>query len=156
MQTHGALNRDTHLYPSHNNSSVPLTTTTYVRRSGRLTNGIWGGRTTPQDSVFSFPTTPASSPPRMTLSRKAWVWFNCLHTRVGHVRSCLYKWGVVSSAACECGTEEQTVDHVVFQYPSHRPHYGLHGLTVLDDLRQSNGGSTPAPRSGAAKQWLNI
>jgi len=28
---HGASNRDTHLYPPHNNSSVHLTTTTYVR-----------------------------------------------------------------------------------------------------------------------------
>jgi len=33
------------------------------------------------------------------------------------------------SAACECGAEEQTTDHVVLQCPIHR----LHGLTVLDD-----------------------
>jgi len=37
------------------------------------------------------------------------------------------------SAACECGAEEQTVDHVVLQCPIHRPPHGLHGLTVLDD-----------------------
>ena len=42
-------------------------------------------------------------------------------------------YGMASSAACECGTEEQTVDHVVFQCPIHRPPHGLHGLTVLDD-----------------------
>jgi len=55
-----------------------------------------------------------------------------LRTDVGRFRSCLYKWGMASSAACECGAEEQTVHHVVLQYPIHRPH-GLHGLTVLND-----------------------
>jgi len=40
---------------------------------------------------------------------------------------------MASSAACECGAEEQTVDHVVLQCPIHRPPHGLHGLTVLDD-----------------------
>jgi len=34
--------------------------------------------------------------------------------------------------ACECGAEEQTVDNVVLECPTHRPH-GLPGLTVLDD-----------------------
>jgi len=33
----------------------------------------------------------------------------------------------------ECGEEDQTIEHVVFQCPIHRPPYGLHGLTVLDD-----------------------
>jgi len=37
------------------------------------------------------------------------------------------------SAACECGAEEQTIDHVVLEYLIHRLLYGLHGLTVLDD-----------------------
>jgi len=38
-----------------------------------------------------------------------------------------------SSAACECGAEEQTVDHVVFQMFNPLAPHGLHGLTVLDD-----------------------
>jgi len=37
------------------------------------------------------------------------------------------------SAACECGAEEETFDHVVFQCPIYRPPHGQHGLTVLDD-----------------------
>jgi len=37
------------------------------------------------------------------------------------------------SAACECGTEEQTINHVVLQCPIHRPPHGMHGLTLLDD-----------------------
>jgi len=49
------------------------------------------------------------------------------------ITSCLYKWGMASSAACECGAEEQTVDDVVLQCPILEPPHGLHGLTVLDD-----------------------
>jgi len=40
---------------------------------------------------------------------------------------------MVSSATCECGAEEQTVDHVVLVRPIHQPPHGLHGLTVLDN-----------------------
>jgi len=40
---------------------------------------------------------------------------------------------MASSAVCECGAEEQTVDHVFLQRPIYRPSHGLHGLTVLDD-----------------------
>ena len=69
VQMHGASNRDTHLYPPHNISSVHLTTTTYVRRSGRITSGTWSGQTTQQGSAFSSPT-PAPSwygPPKKSL-----------------------------------------------------------------------------------------
>jgi len=62
VHMHGALNWDTHLYPPHNNSSVHLTTTTYMRRSRRITSGMRSGRTISQDSGFSFPT-PAPTPP---------------------------------------------------------------------------------------------
>ena len=41
--------------------------------------------------------------------------------------------GVASSAACECGAEGQTVDHVILQCPIQQPPHGLHGLRVLDD-----------------------
>ena len=72
----------------------------------------------------------------MTLSRRAWVRLNHLHTSVGRFRSCLYKWSewsAASSSACECGAEEHTVEHVELQCPIHRPPNGLHDLTVLDD-----------------------
>jgi len=72
-------------------------------------------------------------PTGMTLPRIAWVPLNRLRTRVGRFRSCLSKWGMASSAACECGAEEQTVDHVVLQCLIHRPPHGLHGMTVLDE-----------------------
>jgi len=69
----------------------------------------------------------------MTLTRRAWVRLIRLRTNVGRFRSCLYKWSMASSAAFECGAEEQTVNHVVLQYPTHQPPHGLHGLTVVDD-----------------------
>ena len=50
------------MYPPHNISSVFLTTTTYVRRSGRITNGMLSGRKATQDSAFSSPT-PAPTHP---------------------------------------------------------------------------------------------
>jgi len=70
--------------------------------------------------------------PRMTLPRRAWVRLNRLHTGVGRFRSCLYKWGMASSAACECSAE-QTVNHVVLHCPIHQTPNGLHSVTVLDD-----------------------
>jgi len=39
----------------------------------------------------------------------------------------------MAPSACECGAEEQIVDHVVLHYPIHRPTHGLHGVAVLDD-----------------------
>jgi len=69
----------------------------------------------------------------MTFPRIVWVRLNPLHNDVGRFRSCLYKWGMASSATCECGAEEQIVDHVVLQCLIHRPPHGPHDLTVLDD-----------------------
>jgi len=51
--------------------------------------------------------------PGMTIPRRAWALLHLLHTSVGRFLSCLYKWGMASSAACECCAEEQTLDHVV-------------------------------------------
>jgi len=52
---------------------------------------------------------------------------------------------MASSAACECGADEQTVDHVVLQCPVHRPRHYCTGWQVWT-MRQLNGCSTPAPR----------
>jgi len=131
VQMHGAFYRDTHLYPPHNISLVHLTTTVYVRHNGRITNGMGCGRITPRNSAFL--SRHRQPFPGMTLPRRGGVRLNRLRTGVGRFRSFLYKWGMAYSAACECGAEERTVDHVVVQCPIHRPLHGLHGLTVLDD-----------------------
>jgi len=59
---HGASNRDTHLCSPHNNSSVHLTTT-YVRRTGPIINGMRSGWRTLQVSVLSS-LTPAPTLPK--------------------------------------------------------------------------------------------
>ena len=58
--------------------------------------------------------------PGMTLPRRAWVRLNRLRPGVGRFRSYLYKWGMDSSAACECGAE-QTVEQVILHCPIHLP-----------------------------------
>ena len=123
VQMHGASIRDIQLYPPHNSSSVCLTTTGYLRRSGRIINGMRSGRTTLQDSALQ----PRHPPPRNDPPK------NRLRTGAGRFRSCLYNWGMASSAACECGAEEQIVDHVVLQCVVYRTPHGLYGLKVLDN-----------------------
>ena len=86
-------------------------------------------------------------PPGMTLPRRARL--NRLCTGVRRFHSCLSKWGMASSVACECGAEEQTVNHVVLQCLIHWPPHGLHGLTILDDETIEWLLNT-APRSSAA------
>ena len=121
-------------HPPHNNSSVHLTTTTEMRRTGRITDRMRGGwRNTTRLRTF-IPDTGTHTP-GMDLPRTVWVRLNRLHTGVGRFRSYLHKWGMVYSAACECDVEEQTVDHVFLAVESVQcwPPYGLCGLTILDD-----------------------
>ena len=93
-------------------------------------NAEWANNPT---KLRTFIPDTGTHPPGMTLPRRVWVRINRLRTGVGRFRSCLYKWDMASSAACECGAEKQTVGHVVLQCPIHRPPQGLHDLTVLDD-----------------------
>jgi len=86
-------------------------------------------RPTLRDSVRSFPAPTLLECP---FPRTTWVRLGHLRTGVERFRSCLYKWGMASSAVCECDAE-QTFDHVVLQCPIHRPPHGLHGLTLLDE-----------------------
>jgi len=53
----------------------------------------------------------------MTLPRTVWIWFNCLRTSIRRLRSFLDKWVWPPLVACECGTEEQTVDHAFLHFP---------------------------------------
>ena len=61
VQMHGVSNRDTHLYPPHNNSLAYLRTTTYVPLTKRITDGTRSDSTALRDSVLSSPT-PALTP----------------------------------------------------------------------------------------------
>ena len=45
--------------------------------------------------------------------------------------SCLHKWDIEPSAACECDAKEQTVEHVVRQCTIHRPPHGLMVMVMV-------------------------
>jgi len=115
---HSVSNRDSHLYLTHNNS-VHLTTVTYVRCFGldHRRNAKWLDNTT---RLCTFIPNTSTHPLGMTLPRIVWVRLTHLCTSVGRFHSCLHKWGMVSSAACEWGTE-QTVNHVVLEFPINYP-----------------------------------
>ena len=124
-----ASNRDIHLYPPHNNSSVFLTTT-YVRRSGRIINGTRSGRTTPQDSTLQFQT-PVHTHPE---------WPSQEEPGSGSIASAPVS--DVSAPACTNGVWPPLRPVSVAQNkPStmwsstgqSSTSHGLHGLTVLDD-----------------------
>ena len=65
--------------------------------------------------------------------RTAWVRLNRLRTGVGLFRSTMYKWGMAPTAACECGAEEQTADHIITTCPMYRYPNGAQGLAQTDD-----------------------
>ena len=69
----------------------------------------------------------------MGLPRAAWVKLNRLQTGVWQFYLSMHKWGLAPSPNCECGTSEQTADHVLTACPIHWAPHGARGLTVLDD-----------------------
>ena len=72
-------------------------------------------------------------PVGMGLPRAAWVKLNRLRTGVGRFHLSMHKWGLAPSPNCECGTSEQTADHVLKACPTHRAPHGARSRTVLDD-----------------------
>ena len=72
-------------------------------------------------------------PPDMHLLRRSWVQLNHLRAGVGRFRSSLYNWGMVPSAACDCGAENQTAEHILAHCPLFSPPHRITGLVRLDD-----------------------
>ena len=62
-------------------------------------------------------------------------------TGVGRFHSSIYKWGLAPSPNCECGTIEQSADHVISSCLLHHVPRETRGLQVLHD---------------ATRCWLNI
>ena len=52
-------------------------------------------------------------PVGMGLPQAAWVKLNHLWTGVEQIHLSMHKWGLAPSLNCECGTSEQTADHVL-------------------------------------------
>ena len=85
----------------------------------------------------------------------AWVKLNRLRTGVGRFRSDMHKWGLASSAVCECGAAEQTTDHVIRYCPLNRAPTDINGQRKLDEnTTRLLGFSTPAPTSSPRIQRL--
>ena len=70
----------------------------------------------------------SSRPLGMSLPRTSWVRPNPLRSGVGRFYSSMYKWGLAPSPNCECGTAEQTADHVVSSCLIHHVPKGTRGL----------------------------
>jgi len=45
----------------------------------------------------------------------------------------MHKWGLVPSANCRCGAEEQTADHMLASCPLYYPPNATLDLVALDD-----------------------
>ena len=62
----------------------------------------------------------STRPIGISLTRTAWVKLNRLRTGVGRFGLSMHKWGLASSAKCDCGSSEQTADHIILTCPTHR------------------------------------
>ena len=128
------------------------TVLSYVRRTGRITNGMRSGRTTPQDSAFSFPT------PVHTLTE----WLSQEGPGTGWSTSAPVSG--VSAPACTNGEwpPPRPVSVAQKNEPSTMLSSNVQSTDLLMDymawtfwtMRQPNGCSIPAPKSRAAKQWI--
>ena len=76
----------------------------------------------------------SARPVGMDLLQAAWVKLNHLWTTgVGRFHLSMHKWCLAPSPNCECGTFEQTANHVLTACPIHQAPHGAQGLMVLDD-----------------------
>jgi len=62
------------------------------------------------------------------LPRSLWVILNRLRTGVGRFGTCLYRWDILDTPKCICGTEEQSANHIIFDCNILRP------TNCLEDL----------------------
>ena len=73
------------------------------------------------------------TPPGISFTRPAWVKLNRLQTGAGLFRSETHKWGMISTAACECGAKEQTAKHII---RSCLIYHHLNEARVLSDVKK--------------------
>ena len=74
----------------------------------------------------------STRPMGMGLLKSSWVRLNRLWAGVGCFQSSMHKRGLAPTSNCECGTVEQTAEHIILICPVHRVPTGVRGLTVLD------------------------
>nr|CAI5851649.1 unnamed protein product [Callosobruchus analis] len=54
-------------------------------------------------------------PAGFVLPRRIWKTANRIRTNHGECKDSLYKWGKSSDPMCDCGRENQTVQHIVMR-----------------------------------------
>ena len=79
-------------------------------------------------------------PPGSELPRSLWEALNRLRTGVGRFGKCLYRWSILDTPKCICGAEEQSANHLIFDWNILRPPNCLEDLlsltsTTLNGLR---------------------
>ena len=106
------------------------------------TNHKWNAEYCENTSRFRiFMPRTSARPVGMSLPRTAWVKLNRLPTCVGRFHSSMHEWGLAPSPNCECGTAEQTTDHVLIACLINRVPHGARGLAVLETKLDSGSGS---------------
>jgi len=103
VQMHGATNRDPFIPAAQLISLCDSISISEAHWADHEWNAEWVDNPT-RHRTFIFDT--GTHPSGMTLPWTAWVRLNRLHIGVGRFCSCLYKRGMASSTACECGAEE--------------------------------------------------
>ena len=103
-------------------------------RASEWTNHKWNAEYYENGSRLRvFVPRTGARPVGMGLPRAASVKLNRLRIGVGRFHSSMHKRGLAPSPNYECGTVEQTADHVLIAYHIHRSPHEARGLTVLDD-----------------------
>jgi len=151
VQMHVATNRDTHLCPPHI-SSVYLTTT-YVLRSGRITNGMRSGRNNPTKLLIFIPNTGTGThthridPPKKSLGPAQPPPHRC---RTSPLLLVQMRYGLV----CGLWVWRRRTNRrpCVLQCQIHQPAHTDCIASRFWTMRQLNGCSKSAPRSSAPKQ----
>jgi len=119
-----------HLFVPAAQHLIRCMTATYVRRCGRITNGMRSGRTAHKTPHFH--PRHRHPPPGMTLPRSAGSGLT-VSAPVSDVSAPVCTNGAWPPLRSVSVAQKNNIDHVVLQCSIHRPPHGLHGLTVLED-----------------------
>ena len=78
-------------------------------------------------------TDPSEKVPGFNLPRKIWCTLNRLRTGHGRCNSFLFKWNSIESPSCECGEEEETIEHLVTSCSIYKFEYGFEAIHSVSD-----------------------
>ena len=106
-----------HTAPSSRLKSRKSVKTTAIENSYTATERLrqWDKR-----DLFQYPANPSPSKFLLTnlnLSRKDWCALNRARCRVGRTKQNLSMRKIIQDPICDCGQEDQTMDHILFQCP---------------------------------------